>query len=175
MIPHWECCYYHEELRVFLTIYVDDVKLAGPKDNVRKTWQILQQDITLDPPTPIGHFLGCSHKLEHRELTIGLEQCELLMDPDRRLVPCDTTSAGGQHISSKGYLPTEGIPPLAPREQETFVPMLTPSDRETVASTNSQPPTHSHGGYAPRLVHGSCTTWTTLSSRAYRNTSRWPM
>ena len=33
-IESWRSCYYHPCLKLFMVIYVDDFKLAGPADNV---------------------------------------------------------------------------------------------------------------------------------------------
>ncbi len=32
----WECMFYHVELQVILSVYVDDLKMAGKKDNCSK-------------------------------------------------------------------------------------------------------------------------------------------
>ena len=32
----WRSCFWHEELRLFLVVYVDDFKLAGPSANLKK-------------------------------------------------------------------------------------------------------------------------------------------
>ena len=33
-IKAWPPCFYHEKLKLVLSVYVDDFKLAGPKDNL---------------------------------------------------------------------------------------------------------------------------------------------
>ena len=32
-IPNWECLFVHREKGLFLSVYVDDIKLAGKKQN----------------------------------------------------------------------------------------------------------------------------------------------
>ena len=35
----WQSIYYHAELDLLLVIYVDDFKMAGLKDNMKKGWE----------------------------------------------------------------------------------------------------------------------------------------
>jgi hypothetical protein len=50
-------------------VYVDDFKIAGPKDNVEEAWRLIRAEntrtgergIVLDEPIPAGKFLGCKH------------------------------------------------------------------------------------------------------------------
>ena len=32
--PNWECLFVHREKGLFLSVYVDDIKLAGKKQNI---------------------------------------------------------------------------------------------------------------------------------------------
>ena len=41
----WPSCYFHPALRRFLVIYVDDFKLAGPKESVPTGWELIQRGI----------------------------------------------------------------------------------------------------------------------------------
>ena len=34
----WECMFYHVELQVILSVYVDDFKMAGKQENMSKAW-----------------------------------------------------------------------------------------------------------------------------------------
>ena len=45
-----------------LSVYVDDFKLAGPAKNLEKGWGMLRSNLDLDPPTPLGTYLGCGHQ-----------------------------------------------------------------------------------------------------------------
>ena len=59
---------------MFLIIYVDDFKMAGPKGNFAGAWDsITSQGIRLDDPAPLNHFLGCRH---HRREIIR-KDCKL--------------------------------------------------------------------------------------------------
>ena len=33
-VPNWECLFVHREKELFLSVYVDDIKLAGKKQNI---------------------------------------------------------------------------------------------------------------------------------------------
>ena len=37
-VPGWECLYMHRSKRLFLSSYVDDFKMAGPKDHLKPMW-----------------------------------------------------------------------------------------------------------------------------------------
>ena len=61
-VKGWESLYVHRAKRMFLSVYVDDFHMAGPKENMADMWQALQDnDLKLDPPVPFnGHqYLGC--------------------------------------------------------------------------------------------------------------------
>ena len=42
-IPKWECLFVHREKGLFLSMYVDDIKLAGKKQNLDPMWKTTQQ------------------------------------------------------------------------------------------------------------------------------------
>ena len=54
--------HFHPRLKLLLTVYVDDFKMAGPKDSLAKGWEIVSQRLQMDPPTPMGQYLGCMHR-----------------------------------------------------------------------------------------------------------------
>ena len=39
-------------------MYVDDVKLAGPSQNLKYCWELLGNELRLEPPTPLDLYLG---------------------------------------------------------------------------------------------------------------------
>eukprot|EP00959_Pyramimonas_sp_CCMP1952_P171747 3588835-Pyramimonas_sp.AAC.1 len=82
----WRSCYFHHELKLFLITYVDDFKLAGPADKLAQGWKLLQsptlncpKGIEIDPPTAVGRYLGCEHRLSTQ--LVG-RQGELPAAPD---------------------------------------------------------------------------------------------
>ena len=53
---------------MFLVVYVDEFKLAGPKANMAEGWKIIQMGLPMVPPAPLGIFLGCD--LRRREVRL---------------------------------------------------------------------------------------------------------
>ena len=62
-IPNWECLFVHREKGLILSVYVDDIKLAGKKQNIDPMWKVLNKDVDLGEPTSFfDHvYLGCTH------------------------------------------------------------------------------------------------------------------
>ena len=50
-VPNWECLFVHREKGLFLSVCVDDIKIAGKKQNICLTWKILMKDVDLGEPT----------------------------------------------------------------------------------------------------------------------------
>ena len=50
----------HHEKSLFLSVYVDDLKMAGRASEINGMWKQLQKHLALDPPTPLdgGTYLG---------------------------------------------------------------------------------------------------------------------
>ena len=46
-IPNWECLFDHREKGLFLSVYVDDIKLAGKKQNIDPMWKLLDKEVDL--------------------------------------------------------------------------------------------------------------------------------
>ena len=53
-----------EKKRLFLPVYVDDVKMAGKKQNLDTMWKILVKEVDLEEPTSfLDHEnLGCTQR-----------------------------------------------------------------------------------------------------------------
>ena len=50
-IPKCECLFVHREKGLFLSVYVDDIKLAGKKQNLDPMWKLLNKEVDLGEPT----------------------------------------------------------------------------------------------------------------------------
>ena len=63
-IPNWECLFLHREKGLFLSVYVDDLKLAGKKQNLDPMWKVLNKEVDLGEPTSfLDHvYLGCTQR-----------------------------------------------------------------------------------------------------------------
>ena len=70
-IPNWECLFVHREKGLFLSVYVDDIKLVGKKQNLDPMWKVLNKEVDLGEPTSfLDHvYLGCTQR-----------QCEISKD-----------------------------------------------------------------------------------------------
>ena len=60
-LSDWPSVFFHKELKLMLVIYVDDFKLAGPKENLAIGWEKLAKRIKLEEPRSMGRYLGCLH------------------------------------------------------------------------------------------------------------------
>ena len=70
-IYNWECFFVHREKGLFLTVYVDDIKLAGKKQNIDPMWKVLNKEFDLGEPTSF---------LDHVYLVCTQRQCEISKD-----------------------------------------------------------------------------------------------
>ena len=63
-VPNWECLFVHCEKGSFLFVYVDDIKLAGKKQNTNPMWKVLSKEVDLGEPTfLLDHVnLGCTQR-----------------------------------------------------------------------------------------------------------------
>ena len=63
-IPNWECLFVHREKGFFFSMYVDDIKLAGNKQNLDPMWKLVNKEVDLGEPTSfLDHVhLGCTQR-----------------------------------------------------------------------------------------------------------------
>ena len=61
-VPNWERMFVHRKQVLFLSVYVDDIKLAGEKQNVDPMWKELMKLVDLgEPKSFLDHmYLGCT-------------------------------------------------------------------------------------------------------------------
>ena len=55
---------YTAKKKLFLSVYVDDIKLAGKKQNIDPMWKVLNKEVDLGDPTSfLDHvYLGCTQR-----------------------------------------------------------------------------------------------------------------
>ena len=46
-----------------LSVYVDDFKMAGPRENLAKGWALLREKVVIEDPTEVGLYLGCQQRI----------------------------------------------------------------------------------------------------------------
>ena len=63
-VPNWECFFVNREKGPLLPVYVDDIKLAGKKQNIDPMWKVLMKDVDLGESTSfLDHVdLGCTQR-----------------------------------------------------------------------------------------------------------------
>ena len=83
-ISGWECLFFHRRLKLILSVYVDDLKLVGKHESVKEGWGLITKSgLVLDPPTPLGDYLGCGQFLVNvppAEAQRRLEHISQLLD-----------------------------------------------------------------------------------------------
>ena len=63
-VPNWECLFVNLEQELLLSMYVDDIKLAGRKQNIDPTWKVLDKEVDLGEPTSFLDHTRPSGKLD---------------------------------------------------------------------------------------------------------------
>ena len=105
----WECLYIHHEKGLLLSVYVDDFKMAGVKENLAPMWKALRKRLTLDEPTDMddGVYLGCTQK----EITPSEKDIQDSLAMFRKLckhnVDADTQQFGMSDASSRSEAEVE--------------------------------------------------------------------
>ena len=46
-VSDWECLFVHRDKGLFLSVYVDDIKLAGKKQNMDPMWKVPSKEVDL--------------------------------------------------------------------------------------------------------------------------------
>ena len=68
-IPNWECLsLFIVKKGLFLSVYVDDIKLAGKKQNLDPMWKLLNKEVDLGEPTSFLDHVVSNKKFEIRIL-----------------------------------------------------------------------------------------------------------
>ena len=44
-VSNWECLFVHRDKGLFLSVYVDDIKLAGKKQNIHPIWKVQNKEV----------------------------------------------------------------------------------------------------------------------------------
>ena len=63
-VPNRECLFVNREKGLFLSVYVDEVKMAGKKQDLDQMREILMKDVDLGEPTSfLDHvYFGCTQR-----------------------------------------------------------------------------------------------------------------
>ena len=100
---NWECLFVHREKVLFLSVYVDDIKLAGKKQNLDPMWKVLNKEVDLGEPTSF---------LDHENLGCTQRQCEIskyIMDHYRAMFESRISAGGEEEKELKNFHSLLGI------------------------------------------------------------------
>ena len=63
-VPNWECSFVYREKGLFLSVYVDEIKLSVKKQNIDPMWKVLMKEVELgEPASFLDHvYLGCTQR-----------------------------------------------------------------------------------------------------------------
>ena len=56
----WPSVFFHNRLKLLLTVYLDDFKLAGPQAHLAEGWALLRSRLDIGPESSSGMYLGCN-------------------------------------------------------------------------------------------------------------------
>ena len=70
-VSNCECLFVHREKGLFLSVYVDGIKLTGKKQNIDPMWKVLNKEVDLGEPTSF---------LDHVYLGYSQRHCEISKD-----------------------------------------------------------------------------------------------
>ena len=61
-VKGWAGVFRHEELDLFLVVYVGDFKMSGPAKNIAAGWALISKVIKMEEPRQLKRYLGCEHE-----------------------------------------------------------------------------------------------------------------
>ena len=104
-VSNWECLFVHSEKGLFLSVYVDDIKLAGKKQNIDPMWKVLNEEVDLGEPTSfLDHvYLGCTQR------TDDLAQEDLLQKYQERVERLSQQNRVIKFCTDAGFLTTVDV------------------------------------------------------------------
>ena len=80
--------FWHPQLRLLLSIYVDDFKMAGPKENMAKGWALLREEIDMEDPATPTLYLGCEQSTQEITMPSGAKVMMMVYDMENFLGSC---------------------------------------------------------------------------------------
>ena len=97
-VSNWECLFVQREKGLSLSVYVDDIKLAGKKQNINPMWKVLNKEVDLGEPTSfLDHvYLGCTQR-----------QCEIskdIVDNCRTMFVSRISAGASEKLPGSAYL-----------------------------------------------------------------------
>ena len=96
-VPNWECLFVNRKKGLFLSVYVDDIKLAGKKQNIDPMWKTHMKEADPGEPTSfLDHvnYLGCTQR--------ECETSKVTVDNDRNMSESRTSAGAREKQPSSG-------------------------------------------------------------------------
>ena len=85
---NWPSVYFRKKLKLLLVIYVDDLKMAGPTQNLKEGWSLLRQAIEIEPEVDSGLYLGREIHYGSEKMSDGHEVRTVTYDMTKFLRDC---------------------------------------------------------------------------------------
>ena len=80
-VSNRECFFVHRQKKLLLSVYVDDIKLAGKKQkNIDLMWKVLNKEVDLGEPSSFVDYvyLGCTQRqCEYKQRYCGQLQSQV--------------------------------------------------------------------------------------------------
>ncbi len=86
--PEWPSMYWHPQLKLLLSIYVDDYKMAGPKEDLANGWALLREEVDMDDPATPTIYLGCEQSTHDITMPSGAKVRMMVCDLENFLASC---------------------------------------------------------------------------------------
>ena len=118
--PEWSSVFWNATYRMLLVVYVDDFKMAGPKESHKRAWEEINQRITMSSPEGPGLYLGCKQTVGETQMADGTSV---------RTMTYDMSAFMGQCVET--YLQLTGLDRSQLRRVST--PFLPEDQRESPA------------------------------------------
>jgi len=75
---------------ITLSIYVDDFKMSGPKENLAKGWALLREEIEMEDPASPTIYPCCEQSTQNITLPSGAKVRMMVYDMENFLGSCVT-------------------------------------------------------------------------------------
>ena len=110
----WPSVYTHPELQLVLVVYVHDLKMAGPKKNLKKGWELLREKLIIEPETGLDLYLGCNQSKGTVVLGNGHKVTTVTYDTEQFLRSCVD-----RYLEVAGNVELKKVPTPGPHEEIT--------------------------------------------------------
>ena len=111
----WPSVYTRPELQLVLVVYVDDFKMAGPKNNLKRGWELLREKLIIEL------YLGCNQSKGTVVLGNGHQVTTVTFDMEQFLRSCVD-----RYLEVAGNVEFKKVPTPGPHEETKDHPSRAP-------------------------------------------------